>query len=208
MVKLNLVGLVVIVFLGLLLFFLPCYSDSELAQARVEDGRKPMLARGYKDYFLKNSHLKTSQQVNNVNHLHLQPALRYLARGEPARAIPELKFVLRYVPNHPKALQLMGVVARLTKKPKIARQYFEQAVGVFPKYALTHAQFGKFLVDIGRLEDGIEELEKAQALEPDLVMVFIWLAEAYNENGDVEKAKQAKEKAKELENKKEETSEP
>ena len=197
-VRFKVVGLVAIIFLGFFLFLVPIYLDSELAQARVEDGRKPMLAPRYNDYFLKESHRKTHQQVNNVDRLHLQPALSHLARGQPDRAIGELKFVLRYVPNHPKALQLMGVVARLKKKPKIAQQYFEQAVRVFPKYALTHAQFGKFLVDIGHLEHGIEELEKAQALEPDLVTVFVWLAEAYKENGDVKKAKKAEEKAKEL----------
>jgi len=188
-------------FLGLILFLSLCSTVNHLVNAREGDGRKPMLADNYKDYFLRDVDRRTHNQVRNVDNLHLQPALMFLSKGKPKRAIPELKFVLRYVPNHPKALQLMGLVAKLTNRSPIADQYYKQAIYVFPKYALTHAQYGKFLVEIGRVEEGIQELETAQSIPPELSMVYVWLTEAYEKNGDHEKAQMARKKAKELEQK-------
>ena len=176
-----------------------CLSGIFVAHAREGDGRKPMLAEHYRDYFQRNVDLKTRQQVNNVNRLHLQPALKWVSRGKPNRAIPELKFVLRYVPNHPKALQLMEVSAKLTDRLPMAEGYYKQAIFVFPDYALTHAQYGKFLVESGRVEEGIQELEKAKSIPPDLRMVHVWLAEAYEKQQDHAKAQIEREKAKALE---------
>ena len=167
-----------------------------------------MLNDGYKNYFFKDSQEKTYRLIRAVEIHHLQPALKHLSSGHPGRAIPELRFVLKYIPNHPKALQLMGVVSRLSNQSKVAEQYFAQAVRVFPNYALTHAQFGKFLVDVGRFEEGIEELERAQSIQPDLKIVYVWLSEAYQKDGDDEKAKLAEEKVKELESKKKKPSTP
>ena len=192
-----------IFYLGLLLCLPFCLSDIPFALAKrdVIPDFNSRLHHSYKNYFLKESNSATAQSVRTVNHHHLKPAIKYLSSRKPTRALGELKFVLRYVPNHPQALHLMGVVGRLTNRPKIAEQYFEQAVQLFPQYALTHAQYGKFLVDIGRFEDGIGELEKAQSIQPDLKTVFVWLSEAYQKNGNVEKAKKAEEKVKELDNK-------
>ena len=186
------------------------FSLSDVRMAMSQSGYEPsqMLAPGYKNYFLKDSHRPTRQQIYNVNKHHLKKALRHLASNKPARAIPELNFTLRYVPNHPKALQLMGMVGKLTNQTKMAEQYFAQAVRVFPQYALTHAQYGKFLVDIGRFDEGIEELKMAESIQPDLKTVFLWLSEAYQKNGDVEEAKMAEERVKELEGKKKNSSKP
>ena len=190
------------------LFFFFSLSDLRIAFSASNYEPSQMLAPTYKNYFLKDSHRATRQQISNVNKHHLKKALRHLASQKPARAIPELNFTLRYVPNHPKALQLMGLVGKLTNRTKMAEQYFAQAIRVFPQYALTHAQYGKFLVDIGRFEEGIEELEKAQSIQPDLKTVFVWLSEAYQKNGDVDKAKMAEERVKELGSKKKNSSKP
>lgn len=201
-------GQIMVVAFWSLLFFFPYFSDIQFAIAKgdyIADSRLPY---NYKNYFLKDSDRVTGQRVRTVNHHHLKKAIKHLTSQKLALAIYELKFVLHNVPNHPKALQLLGVVTRLTNQPKIAEQYFTQAVRAFPKYALTHAQYGKFLVDIGRFEDGIEELEQAQSIQPNLKTVFVWLSEAYHKNGNVEKAKKAEERVKELDNKHENSSKP
>ena len=156
------------------------------------------VAPNYKDYFLKNADKKVSQTVYNVNRNHLKPALKLYAQGRPKSALPDLKFVLTYVPNHPKALQLMGVVAIEIESPKLGSFYFQQAVHLFPTHALTFAQYGKYLVDIGEFEEAVRMLEIAIKKNPRLALGYGWLEQAYAKKGDVAKSKEMARKAKEL----------
>ena len=196
-----------IAFLAILILFV-CGYDAPAGTPIDDFSGNRMLDDRHRNYFLKDSDLKTWQMVRNVNKLHLKPALDHLTKGKPKNAIPELNFVLRYVPNHPKALQLMGVVTRLTGRPKVGEQYFAQAIRVYPDHALTHAQFGNFLIELGRIEEGIERLETARSIQPDMTMVYLWLAEAYHKHGDLEKEREAKGQAQELKKQKAKLSKP
>jgi len=113
-------------------------------------------------------------------------------------ALGELKFVLRHFPNHPKALQLMELVAKMMNQPHLVIPYYEKAVRLYPQYALTHAQYGNYLVDIGLTEQGIGRLQKAIEIDPKLTVAYYWLWDAYTKNGNLEMARQIAEKAKEL----------
>ena len=113
-------------------------------------------------------------------------------------ALNELKFVLRHFPNHPKALQLTELVAKMSNQPHLAIPYYEKAVRLFPQYAITHAQYGNYLVDTGQAEKGIEKLQRALQIDPKLPVAYYWLWDAYTKNGNVEMARQIAEKAKEL----------
>ena len=113
-------------------------------------------------------------------------------------ALKELEFVLRHFPNHPKALQLAELVAKMWDKPHLAIPYYEKAVTLFPQHAITHAQYGNYLVDTGQAEKGIKRLQTAIEMDPKLPVAYYWLWEAYTKNGNVEKARQIAEKAKEL----------
>jgi len=113
-------------------------------------------------------------------------------------ALLELKYVLNNFPNHPRALQLMELVAKLTSKPHIVISYYEKAVTLYPGYAFTHAQYGNYLVSTGQTEKGIEKLQRALQMDPKLVVAYYWLWEAYTKKGSVEEARQIAEKAKEL----------
>jgi len=113
-------------------------------------------------------------------------------------ALNELTFVLRHFPNHPKALQLAELVAKMSNQPHLAIPYYEKAVGLFPQHAITHAQYGNYLVDIGQAEKGIERLQGALQIDPKLAAAHYWLWDAYNKIGNQEMARQIAEKAKEL----------
>ena len=101
-------------------------------------------------------------------------------------------------PNHPQALQLLPLVARLANNQTLARTYFEKAVTQFPQYALTQAQYGLFLVSIGNLDDGIARFNQAIAQDPKLPAGYAGLAHAYAKKGDIAKAREAADKAREL----------
>jgi len=113
-------------------------------------------------------------------------------------ALQDLSFVLRYFPNHPKALQLMELLGKITQQPHLAIGYYEKAVRLYPQYALTHAQYGNCLVDIGQTEEGIGRLRRAIQINPKLAVTYYWLWDAYTKIGNLEMARQIAEKAKEL----------
>lgn len=49
-------------------------------------------------------------------------------------AIEELNYTLRKFPNHPKALMLMELAAKLNKTPTLAIPYFEKALKFYPEH--------------------------------------------------------------------------
>jgi Tfp pilus assembly protein PilF len=112
-----------------------------------------------------------------------------------AHALNELKFILRYFPNHPKALTLLGVVAKQIQVPVLPIPFFEKAIAMYPQHAITHAQFGAYLVEIGKVDQGIEALQNAVKIDPKLGAAYVWLAGAYQKKGDAHEAEKARERA-------------
>jgi tetratricopeptide (TPR) repeat protein len=118
--------------------------------------------------------------------------------GKYQYAIADLIYTLDRFVNHPKALQLMGSLAELTNGPSLAIPYYQRALKLYPQYALTHAQFGVYLVDTGHINSGTAELKKAIEINPNLAIAYAWLASAYSRNGNLESARQAAERARAL----------
>jgi len=118
--------------------------------------------------------------------------------GRYEYAIPDVDFVLFRYPNHPRALQIMSAIAILRKQPSYAIDYYETALFLYPQYAITHAQFGNYLVKIGVMDDGIARLKKAIELDPKLTAAYVWLAEAYYKKGDRKLGTEAAEQARKL----------
>jgi Tfp pilus assembly protein PilF len=138
------------------------------------------------DYFKAN----TDRAVGN--------ALRQVERYHLNEKQTDLDFILRYFPNHPKALLLIGAKARLQNDPVLAIRYFEKAVGLYPQHAITHAQYGEFLVSVNKIEAGIERLKRAISMDPTLAAAHAWLAEAYFKQGKRELGMDSYQKAREL----------
>jgi Tfp pilus assembly protein PilF len=118
-----------------------------------------------------------------------------LASGNFQLAIAELDFVLRYWPNHPKALLFMASIAKMQKDPNLADQYFRKALHFYPQHATTHGQYGHYLVEVGRIEEGINHLHEAIQIDEQLIVAYEWLGEAYYLQGDSKRAKEAIAKA-------------
>ncbi|MEQ1846397.1 MAG: hypothetical protein ABL983_12595, partial [Nitrospira sp.] len=76
--------------------------------------------------------------------------------------------------------------------------YYEKALAEFPQYAVTHAQFGHYLIEIGKAEEGIAKLKRAIEMDSKLKPAYVWLAEGYYTKGEHEQARQAAKKARAL----------
>ena len=101
-------------------------------------------------------------------------------------------------PNHPRALEVLSAIARMVNSPSMSLPYFEGAVRLYLQYALIHAQFGVYLVDIGQLEVGSRELTKVSELGATLSLAQAWLARAYGKSGDSQLAREAVKRARAL----------
>lgn len=96
-------------------------------------------------------------------------------------AIAELNYVLGVFNNHPRALHLLGICAKALNQPDIPIAYYEKALRWYPRHAITRAQYGTYLVDIGEITWGMRELNAALALDPDQPLALASLERAKRE---------------------------
>ena len=156
------------------------------------------------DYFAPRDQA-TARAIKVVEEHHITTAsslrksiYELIGEGHYNQALNEVNFVLKYVPNHPVALQIAGSISRLTKKFSIAVSYYEKALRLYPQHAKTHAQYGQFLLQIDQLDNAIERLKRAVEIDPNLAAGYALLANAYGKKGNTDLAREAAEKAREL----------
>lgn len=139
-------------------------------------------------------------ESNHIDRVHDNPngVYGYIRDGRLDDAIADLDFALRKFVNHPRALILLGLVAKLKKKSALPIPYYKKALKLYPRYALTHAQYGMYLAEIGYIQHGINRLKKAIKIDPNLKIAYVFIAKAYYKNGNLKLAQQAADKAKAL----------
>lgn len=152
------------------------------------------------DYFIAGQYreMKELRGLLEKHHLTNPRVLDDFAAGRWGYVVTDLKYILERMPNHPKALQVLGYVAKKSKQDALPIPYYEHALTLYPQYAVTHAQYGAYLVDIGQIETGIARLNRAKELDPKLVASYVWLAKAYAKTGHPDLARQSQERARAL----------
>jgi Tfp pilus assembly protein PilF len=171
----------------LMIVFLPALAISAVS-ARAQGPTNP------EDYFNPRHDRMLLYNVERY-HLSRDTFFGFYNDGKYNLATEELKFVLRYFPNHPRALMLMESVGKLSGNPLLAYPYYDNAVKLFPQHALTHAQFGSYLKNIDQVDAGIARLKEALEIDPQLALAHAWLSEAYAKKGDAKLAAQYAEQA-------------
>ncbi|MCA9471143.1 MAG: hypothetical protein MRJ96_10700 [Nitrospirales bacterium] len=148
------------------------------------------------DYYEARTNPYIRSLIGNINSNHvknilpnIQMAYRVhpsLKQGRLETALKEIEYTLHRLVNHPKALALSATVASLMDQPKLPIKFYQKAIYMYPKRAITHAQFGNFLVGVGEMEEGINRLKVAIKIDPKLKVAYGWLAWAYEKDGNVE----------------------
>jgi predicted Zn-dependent protease len=136
------------------------------------------------DYFDPSNH----QLLSNLKKNHLAPALRELDRNALHEAQSDVDFILKYVPNHVEALALNEAIAKARNLPEQALLRYATALELYPEHAITHVQFGAYLLDLGRVQAAIDSLNAAVKLDPELGLAHSYLAKAYRRTGDTQRA--------------------
>ena len=143
------------------------------------------------------------EQAKGLLHLvekyHLNKGVYYeLAKGDYKFIINEAKFILRYFPNHPRGLTLLGLASIKTHKYRLPISFYKKALRLYPQYAVTHAQYGVYLLKTGNIDQGISKLKKAIEINPKLDKAYVWLANAYYTKGNIELSRKTAKKARKL----------
>lgn len=150
------------------------------------------------DYFIAGQNPELQHYLALVESAHTNKAVDWIQQGRVPDAIADLKYTLERFPNHPKGLLLMGLVAKLSGNSTLALPYYERALRLFPQHAMTYAQYGAYLVDIGRSDIGIAKLLQAVEMDPQSGPAYGWLAKAYAKTGKLDLAQRAAARAREL----------
>jgi len=104
--------------------------------------------------------------------------------GNQDEAIDYLIDALRWNPKNGYALLMMGnIFARYKGDLQTARKYYDQALKVNPTDHITINNIGGNLIRMGKLEEGVEYLEKAYAIEPTYPNTSLGIALAYEQLG-------------------------
>lgn len=149
-----------------------------------------------RDYFTADK--SPGSYLSLVESAHVSVISNWIAKGRLDNAMGDIRYTLDRFPNHPVSLQQLSMVSHMAKKTAIAVTYFERAIALFPQYAITRAQYGLFLVSINDVDGGIENLKRSVEMDPKLAMGYVGLARAYEKKGDLEHAREAAKKAREL----------
>ena len=150
------------------------------------------------DYFTAKDDTETTHLLHLVEIAHTNRVLPQISKNDYGGALSDIKYTLNRFPNHPRGLVLIGVYARLTKGYGLPVPYYEKAIRLFPQHALTHAQYGAYIIALGSIEAGIKKLQQAVEMNPELVFAYVWLAAAYYKIDNVELGRQSESKARDL----------
>jgi Tfp pilus assembly protein PilF len=150
------------------------------------------------DYFNPEEGSSSVTYRDLVTTAHTDKILGWVQRGRLQDAINDIVYTLDRFANHPKGLQMASMVSTLIKKPSLATYYFERAVKMYPQYAITHAQYGAYLLSTGNVDGAISRLRVAVESDSNSAAAYALLARAYVKKGDSQAARDAAAKAKEL----------
>lgn len=150
------------------------------------------------DYFTAKDDSETTHLLHLVEIAHTNKVLPQIGKNDYGGALSDIKYTLNRFPNHPRGLVLMGLYARLTKSYSLVVPYYEKAIRLFPQYALTYAQYGAYMIMLGKVDPGIKRLEQAVEMNPELVFAHVWLAAAYQKTGDLKLSRESESKARDL----------
>jgi tetratricopeptide (TPR) repeat protein len=112
-----------------------------------------------------------------------QAAYAHDQAGRRDRAEALYRKVLQKVPDHPDALNLLGIIAHERGRHGRAIQLIERALAVMPEFPAAHVNLGNALWASGRRADAAESYRRAIALMPGHAVAHCNLAAIENEQG-------------------------
>jgi tetratricopeptide (TPR) repeat protein len=99
----------------------------------------------------------------------IEKAQRYSRSGDYSKAIQELNQALKEPSAEPYAHMILGYVYLKLRRTPEAVQELGQATSLLPRFPAGHSNFGYALCVSGKIERGLEEVDTALVLDPNLL---------------------------------------
>ena len=167
-----------------------------LVAAALVAGASPALAQqGDNDYYTSQS----MPLLRTVEQYHLIPGEEKLRNRNYESAYGDFSFILRYFPNHPRALLAMvHLCSEWRSQHCLLDTVFEKAIAVRPNEPGTFVVSGIYLHRIKRYKEAIGELEQALRLGDRQISTIGNLCHAYDGDRDPMRANGCFEKVRRL----------
>jgi tetratricopeptide (TPR) repeat protein len=133
-------------------------------------------------------------KVRFVESYHFTRKVESLAGGQSGAIGGDISFILRYFPNHPRALFAASKLARREKTPRPSGLrytpdcWFQRAIAFRPEDAQVRLVYGIELLKDGKRKAAIEQLGVAEELAGSNANVHYNLGLAYFDLGDYDKS--------------------
>lgn len=125
----------------------------------------------------------------------LQMAVAHARSGRLTEAGTVLQAILSRAPNHPDALQFMGLVKRGQGDNEAAVTWFRRSLKQDGKQAHVHNNMGNALLALGRNDEAFTAYRMAIRVKPDYADAYLNLGIALEEAGHHDEARAVLEKA-------------
>jgi tetratricopeptide (TPR) repeat protein len=109
-------------------------------------------------------------------------------QGRFAEAEAVYRQVLASYPNHPDAMQLLGVLAAQVGKADIAMDLIRRAIAINPRQPMYHCNLGQAYLSVGRADDAVAAFAQAITLKPDFFQAIVNQGNAYLARRDFDQA--------------------
>ena len=135
------------------------------------------------DYYTAQSTAVTAELLRNVESYHLAQGIQETRDRRQQAAWADFDFILRYFPNHPRALVLMGETCAAWPTLRCDMEsYFAKAITMSPESDGIYLTQGVYLQKTGKLKDAIKSYQKALELNPESANTHYNLGLAYLAN--------------------------
>jgi protein O-GlcNAc transferase len=118
----------------------------------------------------------------------LKLAIQHHKAGHLAQAEKLYRHILAQNPNHPEALNLLGVIAQQVGNPDAAIHLLNQAINANPSAPDYHINLGVALYTIARFDDAIAAYHQALRLDPNNPVAHNNLGNALRQIGRLDEA--------------------
>jgi Tfp pilus assembly protein PilF len=134
--------------------------------------------------------------LRTVERYHVVPAEEKIRTKFYSAARADVDFVLRYFPNHPKALLLMAQLCTDRATPHCELDtVFEKAIAINPNVAGTYVTQGVYLHRVKRYREAIASYQRGLAIDPNSINAHYNLALAYLETKQYDLANEEAQRA-------------
>jgi tetratricopeptide (TPR) repeat protein len=103
----------------------------------------------------------------------------YLLDKDPAGALAEFQKELEISPRHAYARFQIAFLDLKRGEPAAALQQAREALAIEPANFLGHNAIGRALLDLGKIDEALPELEQAVKLAPDVPQTHLFLEKGY-----------------------------